>query len=218
MPDLFWDQNSNDTSGRSRILIVEGKDDAHFFDHLLSTLGADPALVRIIPARGKNALQPALRQVVNSRDFVTGLISHVAVVVDADTNPSASLAEQQGYLASVGLASPSHAGFVTTNIEGADRTTGLFLIPSDLHEGMLEQVLLASIAGAPLLSIVEAALASAEQAVGELDRRSKRLMSMYLALSNYECMACGLAFKRGAFDPMANELSDLRAFITAFIA
>jgi hypothetical protein len=38
-------------------------------------------------------------------------------------------------------------------------------------------------------------------------------MSIYLALKNYGCMACGLAFKRGAFSASSNELAEIREFV-----
>lgn len=218
MLGAYFDSESNDSLGRERVLVVEGIDDANFFDHLLSLVGADPTATRIIIAKGDVNIAKAVEGIVKSRDYVVGTVRHISLVRDADSNPVRSLEGLRRSLESLGLTSPPHAGFVVVDHLGEERRIGLFLIPSDSQAGMLETILLEIVEEDLRYIEVRNAFNNIEAAQGaRFDHREKRLMRLFLAVSDHDCMGAGLAFKRGAFNAYDNRLDDLRTFLRQFL-
>jgi hypothetical protein len=142
---------------KSKLLVVEGRDEEMFFaaalrDHLGLTD------LQIMPIGGKTQLTQNLMIVVNDVDFST--VQSLAVLRDADltapgaTRASAAQAFQSvcGSLRHVGLPCPAaHGQFAA----GTPRV-GIFIIPNGVDDGMLETLCLLSVSTLPEFPCVDA--------------------------------------------------------------
>jgi hypothetical protein len=141
---------------KSKLLVVEGRDEEMFFDaalrdHLVLTD------LQIMPIGGKTQLTQNLSGLVNDVDFLT--VQSLAVLRDADltapgaTGTSAAQAFQSvcGSLQHVGLPCPTaHGQFAV----GPPRV-GVFIIPNGVDDGMLETLCLLSVATLPEFPCVD---------------------------------------------------------------
>jgi uncharacterized protein DUF3226 len=142
---------------KSKLLIVEGRDEELFFaaalrDHLALTD------LQIMPIGGKTKLTQNLAGLVNDPDFLT--VHSIGIVRDADltaagaTTASAAQAFQSvcGTLRHVGLTCPTaHSQFAV----GPPRV-GVFIVPDGMNGGMLETLCLQSVAPLPESPCVDA--------------------------------------------------------------
>lgn len=200
------------------MLIVEGMDDAYFLDRILALENADPAIVRVVYAKGDSKIGTAAEGIVKSRDYVTGVTTQIALMRDADGNPSQSLSTVQAAFTDLGLHAPAHGQFSICNHESFDRRTGVWVVPSDVQAGMLETVLLQTVQTDTRFLVVQSALQQIEAHRGSaLDRRDKRLMRLFLAVGDHDCMGAGRAFNLGAFDADDPLLADIRQFVRDFL-
>jgi hypothetical protein len=141
---------------KSKLLIVEGRDEEVFFGAALKDhLGL--ADIQILPIGGKTKLTQNLLGLVNDVDFLT--VQSLAILRDADltapgaTTPSAAQASQSvcGSLRHVGLPCPvAHGQFAV----GPPRV-GIFIVPNGVDDGMLETLCLLSVASLPEFPCVD---------------------------------------------------------------
>lgn len=141
---------------KSRLLVVEGRDEEMFFTAALRDhLGL--ADVQIIPSHGKARLAQILPALVNDPHF--SMVQGLGVVRNADltapgsTDTSAARAFQSvcGSLGRAGLPCPAgHGQFAA----GPPRV-GVFIIPNGVDDGMLETLCLVSVSSLPEFPCVD---------------------------------------------------------------
>jgi hypothetical protein len=142
---------------KSKLLIVEGRDEEMFFaaalrDHLGLTD------LQIMPIGGKTLLTQSLKILVGDVNFST--VQSLAILRDADltapgaAHTSAARAFQSvcGSLRHVGLPCPAAHGQVAV---GPPRV-GIFIIPNGVDDGMLETLCQMSVSSLPEFPCVDA--------------------------------------------------------------
>lgn len=212
MPPAVYFDGPNRRSNRSRILIVEGEDDAKFFDHLLSDINADPDRVGIVYIRGKDNLLENLKLLAKSPSYVKGEIAKIAIVRDSDENPQAQLQSINSVMRAIGWPNFESLGFKTQG----NTSYGVFLLP-ETEPGDLERVCLDTISGHKKLGLVREFYDNIIESFGALDRPYKRQASIFLACSSVETRGVGSAFALGLFDKNHESLGNLRNFLTELV-
>lgn len=203
------------STSHSRIIYVEGADDAYFLDKLLADLGIDPASTRVILTGGNAGIPAALRELVKNSYYIRRDIKRVLVLRDADDDPQKALKEFHDASKIAGLPEVSD-GIVTEYDNG--RFFAFHTLPAPGSPGDLEVLLLEGVMGSPRHDIANACLSEACKTLGDLDRKTKRLAQLYMALHPEDCRGVGRAFALGAFSttPQINKIGDfLKTFIDA---
>jgi hypothetical protein len=143
-------------AGKTRLLLVEGKEDKEFFIRLGSHLQfTDAVPLEIIQYEGESNLETILKLIRLDPNFKN--ITHIGIVRDADYEINAFTRVQQALMASnqekvdAPLYSiPTQARQFTTDTP----STGILILPEGT-EGMLEDILLAAFADDPALQCVD---------------------------------------------------------------
>ena len=123
----------------SSLLMVEGKDECNFFKALFVVLGIDH--VQIEDMGGKDRFDAAIRAFSKMQGFDD--IVNIGFVRDAENTPaSAAFMSVCGSLQHIDLQPPATIGKVERI---HDKKSGIFIMPNNNNQGMLETVCLASI-------------------------------------------------------------------------
>lgn len=199
---------------RSRLMLVEGVDDAHFFDTLLGQANADPAQVGLLYMRGKDALSDNLSMLIKSPSFQSGKVVRIAIVLDSDTVPAAALQSVNDALTVLGWPHFEGSGF---NQVTPALSLGLHLLPSMEEPGDLERVCLATIPEDERVIKSVAFQQDIDMNHGPLDKTYKRQAAIFLACVAAETRGVGRAFELGVFDSAHSSLNPLKGFITEFL-
>ena len=128
-----------------RVLIVEGADDAYFFDVILRDVGASPARTGILYLTGKDQLQNELGPFLKSTPFKHGAVNTYGIVKDADAKATAAITEAHRILRSHGEPEPAAGTFAAAPAGRAGRV-GLLILPTAGDTGDLEEVCLRTVA------------------------------------------------------------------------
>jgi hypothetical protein len=201
-----------------RLLIVEGADDAYFFDAILADVGASPASTGIVYLNGKDELKNEFGPFIKSAPFKHGAVNTYAIVKDADRNPGAAITEAHAILRAHGEPEPPPATFVPAPAGRVGRV-GLLILPSATEPGDLEEVCLRTVAGGALTDRVDVFLTETEAAGGVIDYLSKRKVQTYLANKHGElCRGPGRGFVCGHFNRGHASLTTIQDFCRQLIA
>ena len=197
------------------IFLVEGQDDAIFFDQLLSNTGADANSVGICYVEGKDKFADFLKTVLISSAFTSGRIKKYALIRDSDDDPARAANEVADALRRLGEPTPN-CGSVSPRPDG--RKVGFYLLPGCGQPGDLEELCMRTVNGQPKAVAVDNHINSVEQAFGPLHHRSKRVAQSYLAIAADELVrGVGLATKKGVFPINSAALGTAEAFLKTFL-
>lgn len=212
MAEIFFNKNKN-TTNRSRIILVEGPDDAYFLESVLLEIGADPESISICIARGKDRMEVTLGSILKSSDFTQERIKGYAIIMDADDSAQNSTLELHKVLTRLGEPNPPAGGF-TNRQDG--RKLGLYLFPDNSTAGDLETLCLSTIQSSPLKTHAETFANTAPG--GQADHLRKRQNQAYLSVaSNPMCAGAGWASTRGVYDLKSATLDNLKAFLRTLL-
>ncbi|MDJ0616994.1 MAG: hypothetical protein QNJ63_09645 [Calothrix sp. MO_192.B10] len=208
------------TIDEEQLLLVEGRDEVNFFDALLKHIKIQD--IQVIEVGGKDKFKNEFPALLYASDF--SKVKSYAIVRDADTNAGATLASIQKLLKDYNQPVPNQHGAVedTGNLK-----VGIFIMPGNAEEGMLEDLCLETIQNHPVLNCTEKYLSCLETNLdilenGELKQagkhyfpknRAKARMHSFLAGMYEYVPRAGLAAKKGYFDLDADILSDLKQFL-----
>jgi hypothetical protein len=170
--------------GTDRLLLVEGKSDVSFFVSLLKHLYPNSSGVWVMSYDGVGKLSQFVQTLLNAPNFKT--IKHLGIVRDADYEGTAfqsvvAKLKTLNQKAGVHLPIPTQA---RTFAEGAGRRLGVFIMPDEGEQGMLETLLWRAVQDDPIRACVDAYF-DCLQARAEIDpkpnRLPKALLRAYLA-------------------------------------
>ena len=207
--------------GRQRTgtgLILEGADDAYFFDVILRDVGASPARTGILYLTGKDQLQNELGPFLKSTPFKHGAVNTYGIVKDADAKATAAITEAHRILRSHGEPEPAAGTFAAAPAGRAGRV-GLLILPTAGDTGDLEEVCLRTVADEALTKRVDAFLAETVATGGQIDKLSKRKAQTYLANKHGDlCRGPGRGFVCGHFNGNHESLATIKDFCRQLIA
>lgn len=175
------------------LIFVEGRDDAMFFEKILTELNADSDKVRINVCKGKGNLKPLISLLSKSTEYAR-IVRSVVVALDSDNGELRAIAEASGALAALGVNVTD--GSDITRIGG--RSFAIIALPGRGREGDLETLGLDFFPPGEIRSTADELLAAANRTRGPLDKPSKRSVQILLAATSAEIRySIGWAFWDG---------------------
>jgi len=208
------------TIDKPTLLLVEGKDEVNFFAALLDECQITE--VQIIEVGGKDKFKLEFPTLLNLDGF--SQVKSYAIIRDADNDANATLTSIQSLLSKYHQPVPNDCGELVNN-NGI--RVGIYIVPGNKNEGMLENLCLDTVTNHPVLQCVDHYLScleknlefeveSADKEPGKYyfpKNRAKARMHAFLAGQNKWVPSLGLAAKKGYFNLSAEVLSDLRRFL-----
>lgn len=196
------------------VFLVEGQDDGIVLEQILDERNEDATKIQVIAVKGISRLWAYLAALVKSPDFVARKISHICVVIDADTDFAITEAHAQGEFRKAGLADPKSDAVADKNGVRA----GLYVLPNSKDKGELEDLIIHTLAQEQRVQDAQGLLVKHKPAANNFKKPSKRVLQIALALSPQDlCAGLGRGIRNGAFKVGVSELPDLDAFITEFL-
>ena len=139
------------TIEKSKLLLVEGKDEVFFFNTLLKKINIQG--VQVHSSGGKEKFKQEFRVIVNTRGF--DKLKSLAIIQDADNDPPSSTFKK---ICSVfQTLRESHLKPPVRIDEFTDTAprTGVFIIPDGQNQGKLESLCLSTVCSEPVMECVD---------------------------------------------------------------
>ena len=132
---------------KTKLLIVEGKEEVRFFEALLKHMNIDS--VQVEETQGKPKLQSFIKTLPVVPNYET--VESIAIICDADADPGSAFQSIIDALKKAGLNCPdSHGAFSQDHPK-----IGIFIMPDGLNPGMLEDLCLNALLHDPAMRCVE---------------------------------------------------------------
>jgi hypothetical protein len=201
---------------QSKVLLVEGKDEVNFFNALLKHLGMGDITVEDVG--GKDNFPAKLRA------FLLGFgtqIQAYAIIRDADRSANAAFQSVVDLLKNEREPYPDQIGGYGEN---PTRRVGIFIMPGNQDEGMLEDLCLHTVSAHPAMTCTDQYFSCLEAAIPldqskEPGRRyfpknlSKARALAFLAGQEETVASVGLVAQKGYWNLDYPSLGELKAFL-----
>ena len=195
---------------KERILAVEGKDEGEFFKALLQHQKIDT--FQVFPMDGKDRFKNELPLLMSTDGF--SRVHTLGFIRDAEEKEAGSAFQSIcGTLKKSGLPVPKKIDAI---IQKAKMRIGVFIMPNNLDEGMLEDLCIASVRITPLFQCLERYLACCSAclpAVEAIKNPSKAMIQAYLACKSPIINSLGVAAQKGYWDFDHACFSDIKGFL-----
>lgn len=179
-----------------RLLIVEGIDDAYFFDKLLEILDADESTTRILMMKN-NDVGNYYKSLSKQREIISGYTKKILFITDSDEDYIATTSKIINDLKRLDVNIDSDNLF--HSVQNRIHLVGFTTLPSINENGNLERVCLRTLGNDGKLHLVKKFYESIEKEFGTLNKRYKRLSFIYLACVPNETRGVGKSFHDGIF-------------------
>ena len=134
---------------KSKILIVEGRDDSNFFEaYFKKHLSVSD--IQILPIGGKTLLPDSLEVLVMDSNFIS-YVQVMAIIRDADNDAKSAFQSVCSALKKSKLPVPNRP----LQAVGGNPVVNVMIIPPDSSSGMLEDLCLRSVSSDPALPCVD---------------------------------------------------------------
>ncbi len=211
----------NITIEKDHLLLVEGKDEIGFFQALLKHIDVQDD-IQIIEVGGKDKFKNEFPALLISPDFPA--VKKYGIVRDADDNADNTFQSVKGLLTQHNQPTPKAPGEV---ISSNDVTTGVFIMPGNAEEGMLEDLCLSTVAHHPVSACVDEYIACLHKNLEHEKENipkdphkhyfpkneAKAKMHVFLAGMNKFVPSLGIAAKKGYFNFNSEIFNDIKVFL-----
>ncbi len=196
----------------TKLLLVEGKDECNFFEAFLRHCQMDG--VQIIDAGGKDKFPYVFPAYFGAENFRN--VTRLGFVRDAEANMAKSAFDSIcGVLRAQRMHHPTAPAVVD---KSTPVFTGVFIMPDNHGEGMLEHLCLQTISGTALYSSATAFIESISDKIftDEQDKFNvpKATVQTYLAVRAPIVNSLGLGAKSGFWDFNNSCLDELKTFLS----
>lgn len=175
---------------KTKLLIVEGKEDEYFFTALMSHLLLDD--IQVMPIGGKTLLRDSVEALSLAPNF--NKVITLGITRDADDNPSGAFQSVCDAISNANLRPPSKQLSVAN---GKPRTV-IMILPKPGITGTLEDVCLDSVANTPEMECLTEHLDCIKEKTGNLpDDLSKAKIHALLATKSEPGLRLGEAAQKG---------------------
>lgn len=188
-----------------KLLLVEGKDETNFFSCLLARMNIDD--FDVIDAGGVDQFKikfPALRRAVGF-----SLLESLAVVRDAENDSESAFLSIRNILRKEGLRPPDRPN----EFSGENPSVGIFIMPGDCKQGMMEDLCLRTVKDHPALQCADAFI----DCISSLNMRPKNAAKskaqVFLAAMPDIVCRVGLGAEKGYWDFDSDEMQALKSFL-----
>ncbi|MEW6664576.1 MAG: DUF3226 domain-containing protein [Thermodesulfobacteriota bacterium] len=194
---------------KTKLLIVEGKDEELFLTAMLGHLNMDD--VQVAEVGGKGNIRPALKEIAKEPAF--SKVEALGVIRDADTDPNAAFKSVKAALIAARLPTPKRP---LQPVKGTPRVN-VMILPSSERKGALEDLCLAAIDEHPVNTcIVEFFNCLKEKATPFPKELSKAKVRVFLSSREDPTLPLGLAAMKGYW-PFDNAVFEpMRTFLRWF--
>lgn len=191
---------------KKRLLVVEGKDGINFSKKLLEYIGILDS-VDIRCSEGKDNFKNLMPGFM----FATGFknIEKIAVIRDADENADDAFKSITGVLEKTGLQSPKRPG----EFSSSSPSVGVFIMPDNSSEGMLEDLCLESVKNHEAMRCVDDFIACTQTLKETPKNISKAKVQVFLAAKPGITYSLGLAAQKGYWNFNSEKLQPLIKFL-----
>ncbi len=198
------------------LLAVEGKDEVSFFEALFDHMGITG--IQIMDMGGKDRFRGMAQLIFQASDF--DMVRRIGLVRDAESNKAeAAFRSICGVLKANGLHSPANAGEIERQ---SGRAVGIFIMPDNHSNGMLEDLCLQSVKQNPSFQCVDSffdCLSKKAQARDwPVSHPSKALVLAYLSTRAEICNSLGIAARKGYWDFSHPCFANIKAFLQELFA
>lgn len=210
-----------ETIKHPKVLLVEGKDEVNFFDALLKHCEVDNVDIREVG--GKTKFPDELEAFLLSFDKQ---VQAYAIIRDADEGAASAFQSVAGLLDKQKEPVPTGP---TQYAENEKRRVGVFIMPGNQSEGMLEDLCMQTVQDHPAIHCVDGFIGCLEQALpvkqpntpkesgqSYFPKNLSKAKAQAFLSSQYETVgSVGLAAQKGYWNLDHAVLDDLKAFIQA---
>lgn len=186
---------------KPKLIAVEGNDEVNFFNALLKHLQIND--IQLENFEGKTNFNAKIKAIVNVPGFRN--VKSFALIRDADNLPPQSAFDSiKSSLIAAKLPIPKQINLFTD----ASPSIGVFIMPGNSDEGMLEDLCLDSIKSYPIKNCIDTFIDCSKTEVSNL---SKSKILCYLATKSPLVTSLGLGAVNGHWDlnsPVFNEIKD----------
>jgi hypothetical protein len=205
---------------KSKLLLVEGIDEIYFFEALLEHIGN--ADTQVLQVGGKDKFKIEFPTLLQSPNFDS--VTSYAIVRDADRNIDSAYQSIRNLLEK--YAQPIPNGHNQFREEGG-RKTGIFIMPGNAKEGMLENLCLDTVINHPVYLCVNTYIDCLNRNLERVESDEsydpnkfyfprnihKAKLHAYLAGMEKFIPSLGIATKKGYFDLDSEILNDIKDFL-----
>jgi len=210
-----------ETIKHPKVLLVEGKDEINFIGALLKHCNIDD--IDIQEVGGKDNFPSQLAAFLLSFDKQ---VQAYAIIRDADNGAASAFQSVVGLLQKQKEPVPTGP---TQYAENDKRRVGVFIMPGNQSEGMLEDLCMQTVADHPAMNCVDGFIGCLEQALpikhpntpktpgqSYFPKNLSKAKAQVFLSSQYESVSSvGLAAQKGYWNLDHTVLDDLKAFIRA---
>lgn len=192
-----------------KIILVEGKDEIGFFTALCSK--EELCSYQIIEVGGVDKFKDELPAIINDRNFDD--VTSLAIIRDADSSLKAALQSIKAILERNGLSAPDKHSSIKIN---DNRKIGLFIMPGNRDEGMLESLVLDSVSSNPVKIQADQYIQQLKDTLPpeEFPRNEhKARLHAYLSGMKKFVPSLGVATQKGYFDLDSEHFDELKKFL-----
>ena len=191
---------------KSKVLAVEGYDERSFFKKLLEDIGIIDE-VQIIVIEGKDKFIKKLPILIKQSEFDT--VEVFAVIRDADKNADDSFVSVSNIIKGEELMPPEEQGQYSVD----KPRVGIFIMPGDSAEGMLEDLCLSTVQDHEAMNCVNSFVDCAEKLSESPKNWSRAKAQIFLAALPKIRNSVGFGALHGCWDMSSPALDDIKKFL-----
>jgi hypothetical protein len=210
---------------KENLLLVEGRDEINFFEALLAYINIRN--IQLIEVGGKDKFKDELPALFLSPNFST--VKKYGIVRDADDNADNTFQSIVDMLSRYSQPIPTAPGKIMSS---NNITTGIFIMPGNSEEGMLEDLCISTLTNHPVLTCVDEYISCLHN---KLEHKRKNIskdcdkyyfpkneakakMHAFLSGMNKFVPSLGIAAKKGYFNFDSKFLDDVKVFLQNLVA
>lgn len=193
---------------KPKLILTEGSDDDEFLQAFVLHLGL--ADLEIANCEGNGKFDPSIAAIVKITGF--SAVQKFGIICDAETDFSKTFKSRCGSISSAGLNAPSN----TTSLSAGNPQVGIFTMPWNAKNGMLEDLCLESVSKHPAMSCVNAFDSCAKKLAKPPLNPSKSRAKAFLAAMPESVPHVGLAARKKYWDFTQPPMDDLRQFLSLY--
>ncbi len=201
---------------KPKLLLVEGKDEECFFSALCNLLKIDD--IEIIATKGKDRFKSEFDAIVNAPGFE--IVKSLGIIQDADDSMVNAIKSIRSSLNKHHMPSPEgHNRFSENELI----RVGIFIAPGNQDNGMLESLVLQTVADHPVRIISDSYIEALREKLNNPANESpykfprnvhKAKLHSFLAGMEHYIPSLGIAAQKGYFDLESEALKEARDFLS----
>jgi hypothetical protein len=194
----------------SRIMAVEGKDEVHFFSCLLNYMGQDD--IEVFDVGGTVQFNDKFPALVRRSGF-NSKVKKMAIIRDAEDNAENAFQSIKNILIKENITPPEKPNQFSIG----KPNVGIFIMPGDFENGMLEDLCLRTVKDHPAVKCVDVFIECVSKLENPPRNIAKSKAQAFLAAMPDIVSSVGLGAEKRYWDFSSDELKKLKNFLSDFV-